>query len=108
MQIVAFPCGQFMGQEHKDVCSIRGKADAYKISFMLTERVDVNGSQMHPLFQWLKANCGAFGLSNNKVSTIGWNFGKFLVNKDGSVEGYFGPKTNPFEMKPALEKALSQ
>lgn len=107
LEIVGFPCGQFMNQEHGDFCKIREHANKSNITFPLTEKIDVNGSKTHPVFQWLKAHCEAFISGKDKVSAIGWNFGKFLVNQEGKVLEYFGPRTSPFSMKPSIEKALN-
>eukprot|EP01056_Protomagalhaensia_sp_Gyna25_P002981 Protomagalhaensia_sp_Gyna_25__2980@NODE_2755_length_903_cov_87_020833_g2299_i0_p1_GENE_NODE_2755_length_903_cov_87_020833_g2299_i0NODE_2755_length_903_cov_87_020833_g2299_i0_p1_ORF_typecomplete_len180_score36_55GSHPx/PF00255_19/2_5e35AhpCTSA/PF00578_21/4_7e08Redoxin/PF08534_10/8_4e06Thioredoxin_8/PF13905_6/0_00062Thioredoxin/PF00085_20/2_7Thioredoxin/PF00085_20/11MGS/PF02142_22/0_069_NODE_2755_length_903_cov_87_020833_g2299_i0150689 len=107
LEIVAFPCGQFMNQENKDVCKIREHADSYKITFPLTEKIDVNGDHSHPVFQWLKANTPSFR-SGEKVSAIGWNFGKFLVNRDGTVADYYGPRTNPSKMRDPVIAALAK
>lgn len=97
--VIAFPCGQFMKQEfdkgHETCEFARKKLEGFKgvfnVSFFLTEKIDVNGKNTHPIFQFLKLN-SSLAKSNGKVSPISWNFGKFLVDRDGKVVKYFGPK----------------
>jgi glutathione peroxidase len=63
-------------------------------------KVNVNGKNAHPLFQYLRTN------SSMKGSKIGWNFGKFLIDKQSNIVGYYGPNTNPVKMIPDIESNL--
>ena len=65
-------------------------------------KVDVNGDDAHPLYQWLKAEKG--GLAGDKIT---WNFTKFLVGRDGQVIKRFGSTTKPEKIAAAIEKALA-
>mmetsp|Transcript_26694 Transcript_26694/g.48084 ORF Transcript_26694/g.48084 Transcript_26694/m.48084 type:complete len:174 (+) Transcript_26694:1210-1731(+) len=102
IEVLAFPCNQFRGQEpgsNEEVCefvlSVGGQ------SFKVFNKVDVNGDNAHPLFKFLRAN------TSLKSSTIGWNFGKFLISQTGRIVGYYGPRTNPNEIRPDIEKLFS-
>ncbi len=64
------------------------------------DKIKVNGSDASPVFQFLKVASG-------DTSLITWNFAKFLVRPDGTVAGRYGPKTNPMELAPEIEKLLS-
>ena len=65
------------------------------------DKVNVNGRDASPVFDFLKVGSGDTGL-------IGWTFAKFLVRKDGSVAGRWGPKTDPMELVPQIEELLNQ
>jgi glutathione peroxidase len=65
-------------------------------------KVDVNGPDAHPLYQWLRAE--KRGLLGDRVK---WNFTKFLVGKDGTVLKRFGSTTKPEKIAASIEKALA-
>jgi glutathione peroxidase len=100
--VLGFPCNQFAGQEPETNDSI---VDACKINhgvtFQLTEKIDVNGGNTHPIFKHLKKEKGGFLLSSIK-----WNFTKFLVNKEGEVIQRYAPTTTPNKIAGDIEKAL--
>lgn len=99
-EILGFPCNQFGKQdpdgEIRTTCLIY-----YGVSFPMFERVDVNGVNALPLFNYLKGEAnGVFG--NN----IKWNFTKFLIDRDGKVVKRFAPVTKPENIEGFLEKLL--
>jgi glutathione peroxidase len=100
--VLGFPCNQFAGQEPETNDSI---VEACKINhgvtFQLTEKVDVNGSDTHPVFKHLKKEQGGF-----LGSKIKWNFTKFLVNKEGKVIERYAPTTIPSKIAGDIEKSL--
>jgi glutathione peroxidase len=103
--VLGFPSNQFGAQEPgsaeqiADFCATR-----FSVTFPLFAKTDVNGPHTHPLFVWLKQNApGADGGAD-----IAWNFGKFLVGKDGKVLARYSPKTTPEELRADIEKALAQ
>jgi glutathione peroxidase len=65
------------------------------------DKINVNGKTASPVFDFLKVGA-------NDTSLIGWNFAKFLVKKDGTVAGRFGPKIDPMELIPQIEELLKQ
>lgn len=90
--VLGFPCNQFGGQEPgtsteiKDFCSLN-----YGVTFPLFEKTDVNGSEAHPLYVYLKKKqAGLLG-----TGAIKWNFTKFLVGPEGEVLKRFAPATSP-------------
>jgi glutathione peroxidase len=104
--VLAFPCGQFMNQEFKtseETCPfVRGLLAKFgeiveKDHFILMEKVDVNGADTHPVFSFLKYNSSLYDESHDVVSPIKWNFGKFLVDRDGRVVKYYGPTEEKIE-----------
>jgi glutathione peroxidase len=103
--VVGFPCNQFMGQEPgtseeiAEFCSTN-----YNVTFPISEKIDVNGAQRHPLYEELTKNADAEGHDGD----IRWNFEKFLVAGDGTVIQRFPPQTDPEapEVVSAIEKAL--
>jgi glutathione peroxidase len=99
--VLGFPCNQFGRQEPGGEAEIkRFCADNYDTTFPLFSKIDVNGPNAHPLFQYLKsAKKGFLGRQD-----ISWNFTKFLVNKDGGVLRRYGSRDTP----ETIEKDLIQ
>lgn len=97
--ILGFPCNQFGKQEPGSNEEIANFCDlTFKVSFPMFSKVDVNGDNSAPLYEFLKAQ--APGILGSKG--IKWNFTKFLVNKDGQVVKRFAPKDKP----EAIEKEI--
>jgi glutathione peroxidase len=101
--VLGFPCNQFGGQEPgtseeaESFCQIN-----YGVNFPVFAKVDVNGEEAHPLFQYLKEQ----QLGSGETSDIQWNFTKFLVNREGEVVGRVEPKESPESMSAAIEQLL--
>jgi len=103
LEILGFPCNQFMNQdpgsddEISSFCSLN-----YGVSFPMFSKIDVNGPNTHPLYQFLKQQKkGMLGSEGIK-----WNFTKFLVGRDGNVIKRFPPTVKPESMTGDIEKAL--
>ncbi|HZG39572.1 MAG TPA: glutathione peroxidase [Nodosilinea sp.] len=97
--IVGVPCNQFGQQEPGSPDEIKDFTKTkYEVDFTLLEKQDVNGPDRSPLYQFLVGD----------GPDIGWNFGKFLVGRDGEVVARFEPKTAPDDaaLKAAVEQAL--
>jgi glutathione peroxidase len=102
--VLAFPCNQFAGQEPgsneqiKEFCS-----STYSVTFPLFDKLDVNGDKRHPLYVALAGKDSPF------PGDIKWNFGKFLIGRDGKIVKRFEPKTTPDspEVTAAIETALA-
>ena len=89
--VVGFPCNQFGAQEPGTAEEIETFCSTtYGVSFPMMEKVDVNGAGQHPIYGELNATADAEGHTGD----IRWNFEKFLVTADGSVQR-FGPMTTP-------------
>lgn len=101
LEILAFPCNQFGGQEPgdeekiKEFCNLR-----FNISFPLFAKIDVNGENTHPLYNYLKQE--APGLMGTKK--IKWNFTKFLIDKEGNVIKRFAPTSTPESLEDDIKK----
>lgn len=105
LTVLGAPCNQFMGQEPGSPEEIAEFCSAtYGVTFPLTEKLNVNGEDAHPLFAELTKTPDADG----KAGDVEWNFEKFLVSKDGEVLARFRPATVPDapEIIAAVEKAL--
>ena len=100
--VLGFPCDQFGHQEPGTEEEIAGFCERnYGVSFPMFAKIDVNGSDTHPLFRWLKSEkSGLLG------GAIKWNFTKFLVARDGSVVDRYAPQTEPAELVADIEKQL--
>jgi len=103
--VLGFPCNQFGNQdpgsneEIASFCQLN-----YGVSFPMMAKVDVNGVDADPLFQWLCAE--APGLLGSKA--IKWNFTKFLVGRDGQVIRRYAPTDTPKALASDIEKALAE
>ncbi|MDJ0509292.1 MAG: glutathione peroxidase [Crocosphaera sp.] len=99
-KVVAVPCNQFGAQEPGTPSEIKEfTSTKYDVEFTLLEKQDVNGANRSPLYKFLVKD----------GEDISWNFGKFLVGRDGEVVARFEPATTPddAELQAAIEKALS-
>jgi glutathione peroxidase len=104
-EVLGFPCNQFMGQEPGTAEEIRDFCDtSYKVQFPIFEKIDVNGEQQHPIFAELEQQADADG----EAGDVKWNFEKFLITRDGSVQR-FRPQVTPEDptLVGAIEKALA-
>ena len=124
--IIGFPCDQFAHQEPgsdeeiAEFCRIN-----HGVTFQLMKKIDVNGENAHPIFEYLKSQAPKEeykglkakathtmlkGLSKSakKDSDILWNFTKFLISKDGSVIKRFAPTTEPKDFEKDVQEMLLQ
>jgi glutathione peroxidase len=100
--VLGFPCNQFGGQEPGDARQIgQFCASNYAITFPMFAKIEVNGNNVHPLYQYLKnEKSGLLGPS------IKWNFTKFLVDRLGRVVGRYAPTVRPEGLKKEIEALL--
>ena len=103
LTVLAFPCNQFGAQEPGNPDEIATFCRvAYDVTFPVFAKVDVNGPNAHPLYEFLKsARRGIFG-----TRSIKWNFTKFLVDPRGQVVARFAPRTPPRALEPAIRRLL--
>ncbi len=102
--VLGFPCNQFGSQDPGSNEEIGAFCQRnYGVSFAMMEKIDVNGPQAHPLYQWLTKE--APGLLGSKA--IKWNFTKFLVGKDGRVLKRYAPQDAPKGLGRDIEAALA-
>ena len=102
--VVGFPSNEFGGQDPGSDEQIESFCQLnYGVSFPMMAKVQVNGSDAHPLWQWLKGEKpGLLGTQGIK-----WNFTKFLVGRDGQVRKRFAPTDAPESLRKDIEKALA-
>jgi glutathione peroxidase len=122
--VLGFPCNQFGGQEPgtdeeiSSFCSLN-----YQVKFPLFQKIEVNGENAHPLYQYLRekapeeeidVNSTLYKHLQNKApellegSTIKWNFTKFLIDQEGIVVKRFSPITTPEEIEKDIEALLAK
>jgi len=121
LEILGFPCNQFMGQEPgtddeiQDFCKT-----TYDVTFPVFRKIDVNGPDADPLYAYLRAEApGDFGpkygdfyaaISRLKpdagADDIKWNFTKFLIGRDGTVIKRYEPPVPPADIEADLENYL--
>lgn len=100
--VLGFPANNFMGQEPgseadiKQFCTLK-----YNVTFPMFSKISVKGDDIHPLYKYLTQ-------ASNPTGDVRWNFGKFLIGKDGKIIARFDPKTLPEsqEVTSAIESAL--
>ncbi len=104
-EILAFPCNQFGNQEPGTNEEIKSFCQTnYNVTFKLFDKIDVNGANAHPLYQFLKdAKPGIMGSKDIK-----WNFTKFLIDREGNVVERYAPQTTPESVAKDIEKLLSR
>ena len=101
--VLGFPCNQFgsqdpgSNQEITQFCTLN-----YQVTFPMMAKVEVNGPQADPLFQWLTRT--APGLLGS--TAIKWNFTKFLINREGMPNERFAPTTTPDSLRKKIEALL--
>lgn len=102
-EILGFPCNQFGAQEPGDEQEIQNFCKMnYDVSFPLFAKIDVNGGDTAPIYDFLKSSQpGILG-----TEAIKWNFTKFLVDRSGKVVARFAPNTKPEEIESEIEKLL--
>jgi glutathione peroxidase len=100
--VLGFPCNQFGGQEPGDARQIEQFCSVnYGVTFPMFAKIDVNGSNAHPLYQYLKnAKAGLLG------SSIKWNFTKFLIDRSGKVVARHAPTVKPEGLTKEIEALL--
>lgn len=97
--ILGFPCNQFGAQESGNETEISSFCELnFGVSFPLFEKIEVNGDQAHPLYEYLKSE--AKGILGSK--RIKWNFTKFLIDNKGKVLTRFGSTTKPEEIEKTI------
>lgn len=122
--IIGFPCDQFAHQEPgtdaeiEEFCRVN-----HGVTFQLMKKIDVNGSDAHPIFEYLKSQAPteeykglkakaaqklfkSISKSVEKESDIKWNFTKFVISRDGAVIKRFAPTTTPEQMEKDIQSLL--
>lgn len=90
-EVLGFPCNQFNNQEPgtnaetEDSCKVN-----FGVTFPLFQKVEVNGGNAHPLYNYLTEEKKGI-----MTSAIKWNFTKFLIDQDGEVVKRYAPTTTP-------------
>jgi glutathione peroxidase len=100
--VLGFPCNQFGRQEPGSAAEIGQFCSSnYAVSFPMFDKIDVNGDNAHPLYQYLRGEkSGLLG------SSIKWNFTKFLIDRSGKVVGRHAPTTTPEQLTKDIEALL--
>ncbi|HQS69588.1 MAG: glutathione peroxidase [Novosphingobium sp. 28-62-57] len=102
-EVLAFPCNQFGAQEPGTADEIESFCKVnFGLSFPLMAKIEVNGDNADPLYDWLKKE--APGLLGSKA--VKWNFTKFLIGRDGKVVRRYAPTDKPESIAKDIEKLL--
>lgn len=102
--ILGFPCNQFANQEPGSENEIASTCLVnYGVTFQMFSKIDVNGPNAHPIYQWLKSQKKGRGLLGSKIK---WNFTKFLLDREGNVIGRYGSIVTPERLDPIIAKVL--
>lgn len=100
LEVLAFPCNQFGAQEPGTAEDIQSFCDlTFHTSFPIFEKVDVNGAETHPLFNYLKDSLPGI-LGTKKIK---WNFTKFLIDSEGNPVKRYAPTDKPLSIVKDIE-----
>lgn len=100
--VLGFPCSQFANQEPLDNSELESACELnFGVTFPLSKKIDVNGSNTHPVFKFLKSKAGGF-----LNSGIKWNFTKFLIAPDGKSVTRYAPNASPLSMDEEIQTLL--
>jgi len=102
--VLGVPANNFGGQEPGSESEIKTFCETrFNVDFPLTAKEEVIGANAHPLYKWLAGELG-------EDAAPKWNFHKYLINKDGTIAGTFGPRTTPDDaaMNAEIDKALQK
>ena len=102
-EVLGFPCNQFGHQEPGNADEIQEFCKLnFGVTFPLMQKVDVNGPDASPLFDWMKSEKrGVLG-----TTAIKWNFTKFLIDREGNVVKRYGSTDTPASIAKDIEKLL--
>lgn len=102
LQILAFPCNQFLQQEQGNNAEIQTFCERFSVDFPIMNKIEVNGAHADPFWQWLRRSApGVLGSTRIK-----WNFTKFLIARDGRTVQRFAPVTSPLDLASSIETLL--
>ncbi|RZC57548.1 hypothetical protein C5167_004849 [Papaver somniferum] len=102
LEILAFPCNQFRGEEpgtNEEI--VEFACTRFKPEYPIFDKVDVNGDNAAPIYKFLKSSKG--GLFGDSIK---WNFAKFLIDKEGHVVDRYAPSTSPLSIEKDIKKLL--
>lgn len=103
LEVLGFPCNQFMNQDPGDESAISEFCSLnYGVDFPMFSKIEVNGPNTHPLYQFLKSEAKGL-LGSEKIK---WNFTKFLVNREGRVVHRYPPTAKPEAIRGDIERLL--
>ncbi|HBH49609.1 MAG TPA: glutathione peroxidase [Bacteroidales bacterium] len=98
--ILGFPCNQFQNQEPETNETVEQACRLnFGVTFQLTEKIDVNGKNTHPVFKFLKNELNGF--FGNRIK---WNFTKFLISPEGMPVKRYAPTTKPSAIEKDIQK----
>ncbi|MEM7688301.1 MAG: glutathione peroxidase [Pseudomonadota bacterium] len=102
-EVLGFPCNQFGAQEPGSADEIEQFCKVnFGVTFPLMEKVDVNGPDASPVFDWMKSEAkGIMG-----TTAIKWNFTKFLIDREGNVVRRYGSNDTPARIAKDVQKLL--
>ena len=102
-EVLGFPCNQFGAQEPGRAAEIAAFCSStFDVSFPMFDKVEVNGPNRHPLYDWLtRQKRGFLGMRDVK-----WNFTKFLTDREGRVVARFAPQIEPADIAPEIDKVI--
>ena len=94
--VIGVPCNQFGKQEPGQSNEIQEFCEVnYGVSFLITEKISVKGSNQHPLYKWLTKKA----INGRQNSVVKWNFQKYLVDENGEFIDYFYSITKPMNSR---------
>lgn len=94
LEILSFPCNQFLGQEPGTNAEIKARVlEKYSVTWPMFAKIDVGGTDTHPVYKFLRS--AKLKNQSPEKNDIEWNFAKFIVGRDGQVGRRYGPNVPP-------------
>ena len=107
LKILAFPCNQFGKQEPKPEAEIKKWVyETFGFQDTMMSKIEVNGSGIHPVFNWCKRNSDMWNPETQKAKVIPWNFDKFLIDRDGKLVLHYSQRPLPLDFVAEIEELL--
>ena len=103
LAILGFPCNQFGHQEPGCDVDIKEFMKKNDVEWDMFGKIEVNGDNAIPLYNWLKSKAGG-----TLIDAIKWNFTKFLINKEGVPVARFAPNKSPMEFEKEIKAELEK
>ena len=107
LEILAFPCNQFMKQESgtdEEICEFA--REKYGAHFKLFSKANVNGEDTCEVYQFLRTHSKLHNSKKGKTLTIPWNFAKFVIDSKGQVVSYYGPDKKVHACEKDIQRLL--
>lgn len=108
-EVLAFPSNEYFNLEPESNASIKNFVESkYGTGLNLFSKVNINGPESHPVWQYLRRNSELWNEKEQKAKEVPWAWCKFLVDKNGKVVKYGMTNCPPISLKPLIEDLMKE